>query len=200
MKKYIVVFLLFAALGLQAQNRDRIEAAPSFTWFGLDFTQARMVGSDVDFSDRAKIVSSFFDQWNQLILNEPEKFNLEATFNKHITNNISIATKRNAGVDYLKLLADKPNTVTLEDVNGVVKNYTGDEGIGLLFVIENFDKPAVKVRFWVVLFDVKTHEVLMAKQTENKLGGGIGFRNYWASGIYAGFKNIKTLYPSWLKS
>ena len=200
MKKYIVVFLLFAALGLQAQNRDRIEAAPSFTWYGLDFTQARMVGSDVDFSDRAKIVSSFFDQWNQLILNEPEKFNLEATFNKHIINNISITSKRNAGVDYLKLLADKPNTVTLEDVNGVVKNYTGDEGIGLLFVIENFDKPAVKVRFWVVLFDVKTHEVLMAKQTENKLGGGIGFRNYWASGIYAGFKNIKTLYPSWLKS
>jgi len=200
MKKYIVVFLLFAALGLQAQNRDRIEAAPSFTWYGLDFTQARMVGSDVDFSDRAKIVSSFFDQWNQLILNESEKFNLEATFNKHIINNISITSKRNAGVDYLKLLADKPNTVTLEDVNGVVKNYTGDEGIGLLFVIENFDKPAVKVRFWVVLFDVKTHEVLMAKQTENKLGGGIGFRNYWASGIYAGFKNIKTLYPSWLKS
>jgi len=200
MKKCIVVFLLFATLGLQAQNRERIEAAPSFTWYGLDFTQARMVGSDVDFSDRAKIVSSFFDQWNQLILNEPEKFNLEATFNKRITNNISIASQRNAGVDYLKLLADKPNTVTLEDVNGVVKNYSGDEGIGLLFVIENFDKPAVKVRFWVVLFDVKTHEVLMAKQTENKLGGGIGFRNYWASGIYAGFKNIKTLYPSWLKS
>jgi hypothetical protein len=200
MKKYIVVFLLFAALGLQAQNRERIEAAPSFTWYGLDFTQARMVGSDADFSDRAKIVSSFFDQWNQLILNEPEKYNLEATFNKRITNDIATASQRNAGVDYLKLLADKPNTVSREEISNVVKNYKGDEGIGLLFVIENFDKPAVKVRFWVVLFDVKTHEVLMAKQTENKLGGGIGFRNYWASGIYAGFKNIKKLYPSWLKS
>ena len=200
MKKFITVLLMFCALGLQAQHRERIEAAPSFTWFGLDFTQARMVGSDADFSDRAKIVSSFFDQWNQLILNEPEKYNLEATFNKRIVNDIAIASKRNAGVDYLKLLADKPNAVTLDDISNVVAGYKGEEGIGLLFVVENFDKPAVKVRFWVVLFDVKTHEVLLAKQTENKLGGGIGFRNYWASGIYSGFKNIKKLYPSWLNA
>ncbi|MFH1121869.1 MAG: hypothetical protein V1775_18770 [Bacteroidota bacterium] len=200
MKKYIVVFFLFLAYGLQAQNREKIDAAPSFTWYGLDFTQARLVGSDADFTDRAKIVSHFFDQWNQLILGEPEKYNLEGTFNKHIINNIAIASRRNAGVDYLKLLADKPNAVSPEDIDAIVKHYSGDEGIGLLFVIENFDKPAVKVRFWVVLFDVKTHKVLMAKQTENKVGGGIGFKNYWASGIYAGLKSIKMLYPGWLKS
>lgn len=200
MKKYIVVFFLFLAFGSKAQNREKIEAAPSLTWYGLDFTQLRLVGSDADFSDRAKIVSTFFDQWNQLILNEPEKYNLEATFNKKVTHSVETASTRNAGVDYFKLLTDKPNTVSLDDVKGIVKHYKGDEGTGLLFVIENFDKPATMVRFWVVIFDVKTHEILLAKQTENKLGGGIGFRNYWASGIYAGLKNIKKLYPGWLKS
>ncbi len=200
MKKYFVVILLFAMIGLQAQNRSKIESAANFTWYGIDFSMAQMVGTDVDFNEPAKIVSQFMPGWNKLFLDEPKKYDLEGTFKKKMVNDLSKVTERNAAVDYLKLVTDKANTVSAEDVAGVVKNYGGGDGIGLLFVVENFDKAAGQVRFWVVIFDVKTQEVMLAQKTTGKVGSGFGFRNYWASGFYSAFKEMKSLYPKWLKS
>lgn len=200
MKKYFVVILLFAMIGLQAQNRSKIESAANFTWYGIDFTKAQMVGTDVDFSDPAKIVSQFMPGWNQLFLDEPKKYDLEGTFKKRMVNDLSKVTEQNASIDYLKLVTDKANTVTAEDVAAVVKNYGGGEGIGLLFVVENFDKAAGQVRFWVAVFDAKSQEILLAKKAEGKVGSGFGFRNFWASGFYSAFKEMKSLYPKWLKS
>jgi len=200
MKKYFVVMLLFAVLGLQAQNRSKIESASSFTWFDIDFTQAQMIGTEVDFNEPAKIVSTIMPNWNKLFIDEPKKYDLEGTFKKKMVNDLAKVTERNAAVDYLKLVTEKPNTVTAEDVASIVKNYAGSEGIGLLYVVENFDKGAELVRFWVVIFDVKTQEVMLAQKMEGKVTGGIGLRNYYASGFYSAFKEMKTLYPKWLKS
>jgi hypothetical protein len=159
-----------------------------------------MVGTNVDFSEPEKIVSQFMPGWNKLFLDEPKKYDLEGTFKKKMVNDLTKVTESNAAIDHLKLVTDKANTVTAEDVAGVVKNYAGSEGIGLLFVVENFDKAAEQVRFWVVIFDVKTQEVMLAQKTEGKVTGGFGFRNYWASGFYSAFKEMKSLYPKWLKS
>lgn len=200
MKKYFIIALLFTVIGLQAQIRSKIESAPNFTWYGIDFTMAQMVGTDVDFNDPAKIVSQIMPGWNRLFLDEPKKYNLEGTFKKKMVNDLEKVTERNAAIDYLKLVADKANTVAAEDVAGLVKNYGGGDGIGLLFVVENFDKPTETVHFWVVIFDVKTQEVMLAQKTTGKVGGGFGFRNYWASGFYSAFKELKSLYPKWLKS
>jgi len=200
MKKYFVVMLLFSVLGLQAQNRSKIESAPNFTWYGIDFSHAQMVGTSVDFADPAKIVSTIMPNWNKLFIDEPKKYDLEGTFKKKMVNDLAKVTERNAAVDYLKLVTEKPNTVSAEDVASIVKNYAGSEGIGLLYVVENFDKGAELVRFWVVIFDVKTQEVMLAQKMEGKVTGGIGLRNYYASGFYSAFKEMKTLYPKWLKS
>ncbi len=200
MKKLIIVFFVLTGVFLQAQNREILEEAPSFTWFGLDFTHAKLIGTDVDFSEPDRIVNDFFGKWNQLFIDEPKKYDLSKAFKTSVYNDISIAGELNKKVDPETLLLENPNTISLTEVEEIIKNYTGKEGIGLSFIVENLDKPALKVRYWVVLFDISTHNILLAEKLENEVTGGFGFRNYWASGIYSGIKTIKKQYPKWLKS
>jgi hypothetical protein len=67
-----------------------------------------------------------------------------------------------------------------------------DKGIGLVFVMENFDK-MFKINtasMIVVFFDIGTKKVLHSERMTEK-GGGFGFRNYWVSAVYKVLKQIR---------
>jgi hypothetical protein len=59
------------------------------------------------------------------------------------------------------------------------------QGAGLLFVMEAMRKEEKNsgAAIWVTLVDMKTKKILMTERIESKVGGGFGFRNYWASTI-----------------
>jgi hypothetical protein len=59
------------------------------------------------------------------------------------------------------------------------------KGIGLLFIVEamkKVDKEGVST-IWVTFVDMGANKVLMTERMEGT-GGGIGFRNFWASTIF----------------
>jgi len=90
------------------------------------------------------------------------------------------------------------NKLTEADLKEYVAQYSAEaEGVGLLFAVENFDKTAKRVRLHAVFFDVQSHEILKTQYYEQKVTGGFGFRNYWASGIYQVIKRMKKDYPNW---
>jgi len=202
MKKILLSIALIAgSLTGFAQNTAKdVFSKDDIVWYGLDFSKSKMIGQFDQGAGAAPasgsdLRSKYFPGWNMLILNEPEKYNIKATFRKtNVFNDLSVVEKNNAKVDPDNLMSyndykfDKPADV----VSNVISGYSGGDkkdGIGLVFVVEYFNKTEQKASVYVTFFDIATKKVLFTEHVSGK-AGGIGMRNYWAGAIRNIFKEI----------
>jgi len=208
MKKLIFFsLLLLAGHTLTAQKTIKdVFSSGEVIWYGLDFSYARFnsiygvePGSGEDIRD------NLIPAWNKLILVEPRKYDMGTTFSKGpVKNNIQPVTEINSKIDASQIIVessykfDNPEEV----IASAVRRYQGgeyDSGLGLVFVIESFDKPALEASLYIVFFDIASREVLLAERMVG-VPVGFGLRNHWAGGIYAVLKQIrKTEYKAWQK-
>ena len=176
MKKLMLSFVTVLSLTIGfAQNENEI------TWFGLDFSKAKMVGS-VGFTDPSQIQSYYLDQWNSVIVAEADKYNIAKYYKRPtVKNNLDVAKARNSKVVASTLVTD--NTYTLSEAQSIIKSYKGKgTGSGLLFVVESFSKTAEQATVYVILFDIASGKVNSIKKQTGK-ASGFGFRNYWLGAI-----------------
>jgi hypothetical protein len=192
-KSLLIVVLIFSFFSgaMQAQDKKKAVAEKNITWFGIDFTLARFT---LITEDPASVVSTSLKAINNLILAEPDKYNLKKFFSKtEVTNDIDMVNERNSKIDPTILIAPDKYTITPEDVKKVISSYDtkGKTGTGLVFVAENLHKVEEIGSYYVVFFDMATKEII---DSERKVGkaAGIGFRNYWTGSIYNVMK-------TWLK-
>lgn len=178
MKKIFIVILSvsFSILAFAQESNE-------ITWFGLDFSKAKLVGS-VGFSDPAQIQSYYFNTWNSVIVTENEKYSISKYYKKPtVKTNLDIAKARNSKVVVSSLVTDNSYTITEKDVEAVVKNYKSkDGGEGLVMVVESFSKTDELAYIYVVRFDAKSGKILEIKKQTGK-ASGIGIRNYWLGAI-----------------
>jgi hypothetical protein len=187
MKKLIALVCLIAgSFPLFSQDRNTAIKAKEIVWFGMDFSKAKFVGvgEATGYEMRAKYIPA----WNNLILAEQKKFDVKKAFKKDnvyfdiaSVNEINIALKEDAMMS--------PNSYKLDrsEVDGLIRNYKSTEkkeGVGVAFIIESFDKPAVNASAYVVFFDIASKKVLLCEKVQGK-PAGIGVRNYWAGAIKA---------------
>jgi hypothetical protein len=203
----ITFALLFSLLtvGLAAQKTQignaKIQRANAIVWFGVDFTHAYLVGRE-GFTNPDEIVRVYWNSWNDLILNESEKYDIAGALMKGKSEyDLTKVRERNATISADGLVKDKPHEISESDVAAVVSDYTsGDysDGVGLVFVVENFNKLKQEATVWVAFFDISTHELI---QTKRFSAGprGFGFRNYWAGAIYSVIEQIREDYKAWAK-
>jgi hypothetical protein len=192
-RSLIIVALIFTffASALEAQDKKKAVAEKSITWLGVDFTLARFT---LITEDPAAVVSTSLKAINNLILAEPDKYNLKKFFSKtEVTNDIEMVNERNSKIDPTLLVVPDKYTITPEDVKKVISSYDtkGKTGTGLVFVAENMHKVEEIGSYYVVFFDLASKEII---DSERKVGkaSGIGFRNYWTGSIYNVMK-------TWLK-
>lgn len=195
MKKSIS--LLVAYLVMSANTYAQIPLADfqkaKVVWYGLDFSKAKMVGSE-GFTDPQAIQRDYFNKWNGLIVTEADKYDIKGTFKKdNIDINLDPVNTLNAKVDAGTLVINKSYAITKEDVQKAVSAYQIDqkEGYGICFVVESFDKMQEHAFVWVTVFDAKTKKVVITERIDGK-ANGFGFRNYWAGAIDEILKSIKS--------
>ncbi len=174
---------------LTAQTSDDLYNADTFTWYGLDYTDAYFL-TPIDFPDPYDLKSKF-RSWNDLIVVEREKYNLNKFFSADVKLNIDMMNQRNDKVkvklrDRITDDGFKSTHMSPEKVQEIVNSYTTDNddpGIGLVFIVESLSKPNLQGAYWVTFFDIKSKKVI---QTNRYLGkpGGFGLRNYWAKSYY----------------
>ncbi|MDH5365620.1 MAG: hypothetical protein OEW67_01430 [Cyclobacteriaceae bacterium] len=185
MKRFIIVFVMFYSANLQAQSVDMFEEK-EFLWLGIDFTGAKMIGSSY-FLDPQMIKTEMFDKWNDLIIKEANKFNLKEFYVKRTQyNDILPAKKRNGYVDFETLVTDETHTLSKSDVASICSTYTNlqkNKGLGVLYVIESFDKLKNIANMYVVFLDLESALPVYMKKYETAPGGA-GLRNYWAGSIH----------------
>jgi hypothetical protein len=189
MKKTILLAIL-AVLSVtfsKAQTLDDLYNAESITWYGLDYTNAYFIAS-MDFPD-VYALKSKFSAWNELIIMEREKYDLEKFFNTDVSINLDMMEKRNERIRLKGRITDddfKSSHLEHANIQEIVNTYNlegEDAGIGLVFIVESLSKPNTKGAYWVTFFDIQSKKVI---STERYLGkaGGFGLRNYWAKSYY----------------
>lgn len=175
--------MLLALLALSAPAAAA-DAPREVVWTGIDFGQVHMVGT-LDFRDPEKIFPAFLDSWNGLYLGE-----MIPTLEKRLKSDVGASTSHlselHAATDpAMQIVRDdtvSPDEayLTPDDVAARVQTYalTATDGLGLVFIADQLNKPAQKGCYWVTFYDVGSRAVL---KTSYRCGAarGFGFRNYW---------------------
>lgn len=176
----------------QAQKlKDFLENTDTpFTWLGVDFTQARLLG-DAAASD----INRHFAGINDVIRNEPKKYDVKGAFHRSSVDfDLSETNARNADINVDKMKSENEadySRLKPEDITKLVKGYKfGDKkGIGVLFVMEAMSKTEKEAAMYVTVVDMGSRNVLMTERMTGK-AQGFGFRNYWAYTVHKVLEHI----------
>ena len=202
MKKLILIagiFLVFSFVSKGQHTPADVFKVDNITWYGLDFSNIKLIGSE-GFTDPYAIKNQFFYSWNNLIITETDKYDLAGFFHKSsVENDLSIVQERNMLPDPDELVINTDYSLGEDEVKKIISEYdiTGKEGIGLVFIMESFNKNKELGYMWVTFFDLETKEVLLSNKMSGKVGG-FGIRNYWAKSFYSVMKSIeKKKWKAW---
>lgn len=208
MKKVITLIwcVCITASSVIAQSAKDVFSSDEIVWYGLDFTKAKFVGQfdqglGVLPASGADMRNKWIPEWNALIARETKNFDLKKTFRKTgVYYDIAPVNDLNSTIDVNECMSFNPGKIEKSEIDEMIKKYkAGDkkEGIGLVFIIENFNKGAQKADVYVTFFDIASKKVLICEKTSGKVGG-IGMRNYWAGTIKSILKQINSnSYKNW---
>jgi hypothetical protein len=186
---FLTIFLFFCFASVSvisfAQNVSDVFTTKSITWFGMDFSNARLIGSQA-FGNPTEVRDNFMKSWNNLIFDEREKYDIRKVFKKsEVHFDLNLVADRNKSIDPAKLITDEDYIISKEKVQEIIKDYKMNEtsGIGLVLIVESFNRTRNKGYMWVTFFDIATKNVLVAEKMEGEAGGA-GLRNYWAKALF----------------
>ena len=186
----VSVFLVITSQNMVAQSMKDVfvnGAIPLF-YYGIDFTQARVINDAA--ANATDIRDRQFPGINNVVVNEPKKFDLNGAFHKsNIDHNLSAVQSRNKKikVEAIKSTnASDYNRLKVADIDKLVKGFDfgaiDNKVVGLLFIVDGMSNANKTATIWVTFVDVKTKKVLHTERMEGN-ASGFGFRNYWSSTI-----------------
>jgi hypothetical protein len=213
MKKLTILVLFISACSMTyAQNTAKdVFTKDEIVWYGLDFSKAKMIGKFDQGAGAApasgtEIKNKYFSSWNEVVVTETKKYDFKKAFRKtSVYKDLSVVEKSNAKVDADELMTYNDYKFQTPDatVDGIIKSYgkgEKSEGIGLVFIVESFNKGEQYASVYVTFFDIATKTVLFKERMQGK-AGGFGIRNYWAKAVYSILTEIDdSAYKSWKKT
>ena len=129
----ITVFSLISCFGISQKIEDLFtKSETKITWLGIDFSHVKLIGEFSQFAEAgatgaAVIRDKYFSGWNNLILNEYEKYNIEGMVRKENINlKISGINKINDNTSIEDLEADDQPNYSKEDIALFIKKYDFD--------------------------------------------------------------------------
>lgn len=183
MKKMVFcAILMLGVFGAVAQPQ-KIQEASSLNYYGIDFSSVRVIAAGESACDFIDV----FGKINQLVIMEPEKYNLRKAFRKEI-GKIDLSTvgalNEKTDPETLKMYSGSHRLSEKTIAQKVTEYQIPDkEGIGVVLIAEQLDKPGGAATYHVVFFDLATREIVLSKWVAGK-AGGFGLRNYWARSVY----------------
>lgn len=179
-----LLIMAFWGCGLTLGAQDGVPE--TLTWFGIDYSQAKFIGSPADFSDLPKIQGAYFSAWNNFFLSEGDKYDVKKAFGvRKVEYAMDLAVERSMARSMDGIVQSGSWELGKEELATVLKHYMkkGKEGTGALFIMETLNKTDAKSTMWLVTFDMASGDIHHLKRYMGT-PGGFGFRNYWARSYY----------------
>lgn len=197
---------LFVLIGHSQTKEDLFKPSNiKVSWLGIDFSHVKLIGEFSQFADAGnkssfQIRDQYFPGWNNLILSEPDKYDIKGMLRKSdVYYDIDMIMSLNSTTAIENLESNNNPNYGRDDINDFVTAYNikNIEGIGVLFIAESLNKNTGQGLFHFVAINLKTKEVLIHERLIGE-PGGFGLRNYWGRSIYNIMKEIKTYhYNKW---
>jgi hypothetical protein len=187
MKNIFLFLIALLPVMVSGQSLEELDQSNSITWFGIDFSKAIFIGK-YDFKSPYELKDKLIPEWNQLILREPEKYDIGMYFGKsEVEKDLGDVFDRNSKIDESEIIVGMEGyeyALNEEIIQQVVSEYkTEYTGYGLVFIVESFNKTFEKGTVWVTFFHIPTKQVVLTKKmTAEPMGFGI--KNYWARIFY----------------
>jgi len=198
MKKLILLFL-FTGSSVFAQINKSMIFGDDLVWYGIDYSKAKFIG---DFQPEQ--LKSTMYAWNIVVVNEANKYDVAKSFQKkNVYNDLAPVLKHNKEIDENQAISINQYKFDNADetVASIISSYTGGEkteGLGLVFIVESYDKPRTKAIYYLTFFDIKTKQIIYSEKISEGPPSGFGLRNYWASTIFKVMKDVEQYkYASW---
>lgn len=187
MKKYLMIIALVLTVGIAAAQTT-MKQVRSLTFYGVDFTQAKIVGTEYRPSDMIRA----FGQANQAFMNEPNRFNVAKALKVAVERlQLVTARERNLAIPYAELAAvEVAEALSPEQVAEVIAAYPEGSGYGALILGEELNATTSQVRLRMVVFDRSTREIIYQRVAHIECEGDSP-REKWADGIYMFLKKWK---------
>jgi len=187
-KIFVPLLILNAIAGNAiAQNHIKVFSETSIVWYGVDYSLSKFTLVN---RSGAQIVDTYIPSINALIVQD-KQYDIGKFFNKNsVTTELDNVNTNNQKINPSKLVINSPNSITIHEVENLIDSYNnhGKTGMGLVFVAENMNKATSVGSFYVCFFDLATNEIIDSQRMESK-AVGVGFRNFWASTVYAVMKD-----------
>lgn len=205
----ILLALFICQVSGFAQSAADIFEDREITFLGIDFSQARFIGSG-EFRSHYEISNKYIPGWNNLILKEMDKYDVKTFFRMDdVDHEFDVVRTLHDDIDVKEMVINSDHTLSEDSIQKAIKDYNFnaenvdiDNKIGLVFIVEYLKKfddgrdvePIGS--YWVTFFDTESRKVLL---TERMTGepGGFGFRNYWARTYYNVMKKCKEKMKYW---
>ncbi|ULQ51478.1 hypothetical protein [Flavihumibacter fluvii] len=195
-QKLVLLFLLAVTFyNASSQSKsDPFAAATPLLYLGIDFTEVRVINEPEEMPLHIK--KRYFVDINQVILNEPKKYDWQKALDKtNFSSDLSLVTARNEKTDETKILSTNTadeNRLKPADIEKMVKQYdfTGKKGVGLIVFMESLSKTSENGSMWVTFVDMDTQTLVLTERMAGK-AKGFGFRNYYAYTVYKVIEDIK---------
>lgn len=211
MKKILIALLIGLSLPSFAQTRYNARdlfTQNSIVWYGIDYSNARFIGSFAQFKDAgavdgATLRDKYFPAWNNLVIREHEKFNVAKFLKKNTQiNDISAVEKINSDIDASKIMMDNEYTLEESALAGMVAKYSSTEnkeGLGVVFITESYNQTRKLAYYYVVIFDIASKEILIDQKFTGD-AGGIGLKAFWGNTVLRVLEQVGDKYGKWKKS
>ena len=208
MKKLLLSLFLIGSFTFKAQDEAKVYSANEIVWFGMDFTKAKFVGQfDQGMgampATGGDMRNKWIPQWNALIQNEQQNFDLKKALDKEsVYYDIASLNTINSKINPDGLMDVNPTKIEKSVISELVKKYSSadkKDGVGLVFIVENFNKGSQTANVYVTFFDIATKKVLLCEYMNGK-AAGVGMRNYWAGAVKSIIKQLGNgTFKSWKK-
>jgi hypothetical protein len=169
------------AQALQDASDTTVLKADKIIWYGLDLSHMKI-------NDAAKL-----GEGEKITAHLPELF---ARTNKHYGTKwfskriikrsvvIDIESVQSFWVNEEELMTNQPFNFPADSISSFVARYQPAEsaGVGLVLIIENFDKPAKRISGYFTFFDISTHKILDVikfKGNAGQPGGATSYIDWW---------------------
>jgi len=202
MKKqfFTIMILLCSIIGNSQTIKDLfLSSDVKVSWLGIDFSHVKLIGDFSEFGEAgskntAQIRDQYFTGWNNLVLAEPQKYDIKGMLREgDINNDIEMVMDINAKTNLKDMESYNTPKYSKDNIKEFVHEYDlkNKEGIGVLFIAECLNKNAEEAIFHFVAINMHTGEILLQERLSGK-PKGFGLRNYWAGALYSIIKDIKT--------
>lgn len=182
--KLIHAIILFVFVQISfAQSLIDVSRSKEITWYGIDFTQAKLISFDTLLTKNL-IKDSLIKYWDFSNIADNNTSLLKRCFGKKnifIENLKSI--QRNSSINFDNILTNQSHEINNDLVINTVSEYAiSGSGYGILLIVEYFVKPRNLVSIWVTYINKENGQVISSRRYRST-ASGFGMLNHWLNGI-----------------